>query len=100
MLATAPSENAIWLKPRFRMEGASEGPLKGLTFAAKDLFDVSFNWDTVPPLLLARVAIHSAGQGLRDRPWQSHLARDTSACLCDSTSSAGRPPHVPLGAKL
>ena len=27
--------------PRVRIEGASNGPLAGLTFAAKDLFDVA-----------------------------------------------------------
>ncbi len=53
MVATASLDNATWLEPRLRMEGASEGPLNGLTFAAKDLFDVSCTWDTMPPLLLA-----------------------------------------------
>ena len=76
MVVAAPSDDAIWLMPRVCMEGAPEGPLKGLTFAAKDLFDVSFNWDTVPPLLLAHAALHHAGQGSRNRPRQSHLARD------------------------
>ena len=87
MVAMASSDNATWLEPRLRIEGAAEGPLKGLTFAAKDLFDVSFTWDAVPPLLLlgprattassAHAALRSAGQGSCDRPWQSHLARDT-----------------------
>ena len=49
MVVAAPSDNAIWLMPRVRVEGASEGSLKGLTFAAKDLFDVSLNGDTEPP---------------------------------------------------
>ena len=53
MLATASGDNATWLEPRLRIEGAPEGPLKGLTFAAKDLFDVSFTWDTLPSLLPA-----------------------------------------------
>ena len=74
MVATTPSDNATWLEPRVRMEGASEGPLKGLTFAAKDLFDVSLIWDTVPPLLVALAALHSAGQGSRDRQRQPHVA--------------------------
>ena len=39
-MATESTDNATWLEPRVHMEGASEGPLKGLTFAAKDLFDV------------------------------------------------------------
>ena len=75
MAAAAPLDSATWVTPRVRMEGASEGPLKGLTFAAKDLFDVSFSWETVPPQLL--VVLRSAGQGSRDRQQQSHLARDT-----------------------
>src|ERR1044071_4739203 len=33
--------NAFIPGPRVRMEGATHGPLQGLTFAAKDLFDVA-----------------------------------------------------------
>ena len=53
MVATASQDNAKWLEPRLRIDGAPEGPLKGLTFAAKDLFDVSFTWDSLPSLLAA-----------------------------------------------
>jgi amidase len=33
--------NAFIPRPRLRIEGATHGPLQGLTFAAKDLFDVA-----------------------------------------------------------
>src|SRR4051812_6078666 len=33
--------NAFIPGPRLRIEGATHGPLQGLTFAAKDLFDVA-----------------------------------------------------------
>ena len=35
-----------YIDPDFQIKGSAEGPLKGLTFAVKDLFDVRL----VPPL--------------------------------------------------
>lgn len=35
------SINAFVPGPRTRIEGAPSGPLRGMTFAAKDLFDVA-----------------------------------------------------------
>ena len=35
-LSTSP-----YIDPDFIVQGSAEGPLKGLTFAVKDLFDVS-----------------------------------------------------------
>ena len=85
MVATASLDNATWLVPRLRMEGASEGPLSGLTFAAKDLFDVSCTWDTMPPLLLAlmlrstlQVKGHVTGHG--NPTWrETHEAASATA---------------------
>jgi len=36
-----PDANAFVPDPRVTIEGAPHGPLRGLTFAAKDLFDVA-----------------------------------------------------------
>ena len=52
--------------PRLRIEGAAEGPLKGLTFAVKDLIDI---------------AGHSTGFGNPD--WAAtHPVPDASSVVC------------------
>ena len=92
-MAQDERDSTIWVKEGpGKISGAAEGPLKDLTFAAKDLYDVS--WSMHPPYelaLLLRVAVLcSQGAGLcyaacaspsdvrssasRDLAWAWHVA--------------------------
>ena len=43
--ASSSTQDAVWMDNSLRIEGAADGPLKGLTCAIKDLYDVRVHPD-------------------------------------------------------
>ena len=43
--ASSSTRDAVWMDKSLRIEGAAAGPLKGLTCAIKDLYDVRVHPD-------------------------------------------------------
>jgi hypothetical protein len=69
MTAVANNKNGAFLPDHIVVEGAASGPLKGRTFAAKDLYDVrpsSLPVLRAPTELLAREPTFTALRRVRD----------------------------------
>jgi hypothetical protein len=103
MTAEAANKHGAFLPDHIVVEGAASGPLKGRTFAAKDLYDVRPSsppvcerlWSCLPgspPLQHSGedgVCQFDTGSGARHGLWQPHMGRNPPSSDNQRAGSSG-----------